>query len=75
MCNSFIDNLMKNIESSVTFKQINVTVSRSGNTFPYFQLVCCRHLTHTHANTHTHRTSLEANVKLSRLYKTMNVFY
>ena len=37
---SFIDNLMKNVKISVIFKQINVTVSRPGNTVPFLQLVC-----------------------------------
>ena len=64
-------NLMKNMEISVTFKRINVTVSRSGNTVPFLQLVSCRYSTHTHTRT----TSFEAYVKSSRLYKTMNVIY
>ena len=34
-----------------TFKQINVKVSRSGNTVPFLQLFSCRYSTHTH----THR--------------------
>ena len=44
---SFIDNLMKKIDISVIFKQINVTVSRPGNTVPFLQLVCYRYSTHT----------------------------
>ena len=59
---SCIDNLKKNIEILVTFKLINVTVSRSGNTVPSLQLVCVRtrqtdrqtdRKTHTHTHTHT----------------------
>ena len=40
---SFIDNLMKKIEISVTCKRINVTAFRSGSTVPFLQLICCRY--------------------------------
>ena len=49
---SFIDNLMKNIKISGIFKQINVTVSRPGNTVPLSSVCCCRYSTHTTIQTY-----------------------